>query len=71
MANALETLVIVVAVIGLLLSLTRRFSPLRAAQELGRVGGWFAHEDDLPLEERPDVNQNDPPIPRRPLRGRG
>jgi len=71
MAHALETLVIVVAVIGLLLSFTRLFSPLRAAQQLGRVGGWFVHEEDVELEDRPDVNQNDPPIPYRPLQGRG
>lgn len=67
----METLVILVVAAAVLLSLTRRFSPLRAAQETGRVGSWFAHEDDLGLEERRDVNQNDPPIPRRPLRGRG
>lgn len=67
----METLVILVVAIGLLVSLTRLFSPLRAAQEIGRVGTWFAHEDDLELEERRDVNQNDPPIPHRPLRGRG
>ena len=66
----METVVILVVTIGLVLSVTRRFSPLRAAQEIGRVGGWFAHEDELALEERPDVNQNDPPIPHRPLRGR-
>jgi hypothetical protein len=67
----METLVILVVAIALLLSCTRLFSPLRAAQEVGRVGTWFAHDDDLGLEERRDVNQNDPPIPRRPLRGRG
>lgn len=67
----MQTLVIVVVVIALLLSFTRLLSPLRAAEEIGRVGTWFAHEDDLGLEERRDVNQNDPPIPHRPLRGRG
>ena len=71
MASTLQTLVILVAVIGLLLSLTRLFSPLRAAEEIGRVGNWFAHDDDLDLADGPDVNQNDPPIPHRPLRGRG
>jgi hypothetical protein len=71
MAGTLETIVVLVVVIGLLLSFTRRFSPLRAADQLGRVGQWFAHEDDLELEERPDLHQNDPPIPYRPLKGRG
>jgi hypothetical protein len=66
----METVVILVVTVGVLLSLTRWFSPMRAAQEIGRVGSWFAHEDDLRLEERRDVNQNDPPIPHRPLRGR-
>lgn len=67
----METLVILVVVIGVLASFTRMFSPLRAAQDVGRVGSWFAHEDDLDLDQRRDVNQNDPPIPHRPLRGRG
>lgn len=71
MASILQTLVILVAVVGLLLSFTRLFSPLRTAQQLGRVGDWFVHEDDLELDELPDVNQIDPPIPYRPLRGRG
>lgn len=71
MASALETIVIVVAVIGLLLSFTRLFSPLRTADEIGRLGHWIAHEEDLEPEERPDVHRNDPPIPYRPLRGRG
>ena len=66
----MQTLVILVVVIGLLLSLNRRFSPLRAAQDIGRVGGWFSHEDDLELEDRRDASQNDPPIEHRPLRGR-
>jgi hypothetical protein len=67
----METLVILVVAVALLLSLTRRFSPLRAADEIGRVGAWFAHEDDLDLAERRDGGQNDPPIPYRRLRGRG
>jgi hypothetical protein len=67
----MEILVILVVALGVVLSLTRRLSPLRAADELGRVGNWFAHEDDLELAERRDVHQNDPPIPHRPLRGRG
>lgn len=70
MSSALEIVVIVVVVAGLLVSLTRQFSPLRAAQQIGRIGGWMNHEEDLELADRPDVNQNDPPIPHRPLRGR-
>jgi hypothetical protein len=66
----METVVIVVVVAGLLLSFTRQFSPLRAAQQLGRIGGCMTHEEDLELAERRDVNQNDPPIPHRRLRGR-
>ena len=70
MGNTLETVVIVVALLGLLLSLTRLFSPLRAADQLGRTGSWFHHEEDLGLENQHDVNRNDPPIPHRRLRGR-
>ncbi len=70
MSGTFETVVIVVVLAALLLSLTRLFSPLRAAQQLGRTGSWFDHEDDAALEHRPDVNRNDPPIPQRHLRGR-
>jgi len=45
--------VIVVVVAGLLLSFTRQFSPLRAAQQLGRIGGWMTHEEDLELGRAP------------------
>lgn len=69
MTGTFETLVIVVVLAALLLSLTRRFSPLRAAQQLGRTGSWFDHPEDAGLEDRPDVNRNDPPIPQRRLRG--
>ena len=71
MSSAFGTVVVVVALGAIFLSLTRAFSPLRAAQQLGRSGSWFDHEEDAGLEDRPDVNRNDPPIPQRRLRGRG
>ncbi|HEY1522838.1 MAG TPA: hypothetical protein VGF70_07475 [Solirubrobacteraceae bacterium] len=38
---------------------------------LGRQGTlWFEHVTDRPLAEVPSEDQVDPPIPRRPLRGR-
>lgn len=72
MGSTFETIVIAVALIGVILSFTRHFWPFRAAQDLGRIGGaWFDHEEDLDLEKRADANRNDPPIPQRRLRGRG
>ena len=39
--------------------------------QLGRSGTlWFDHASDLPLDQVVSDDQVDPPIPRRPLRGR-
>ena len=71
MVNAFETVIIVVAVIGIAASFTRYLWPFRAADEAGHVGNsWFDHEQDRPLEACADVNENDPPIPHRLLRPR-
>jgi hypothetical protein len=66
-----ETVTIVVtvgsAVVGVL-SYLRSGGPLA---QLGRQGTlWFDHVMDRPLSEAPSEDEADPPIPRRPLRGR-
>jgi hypothetical protein len=39
--------------------------------QLGRYGTlWFEHLADRPLDQAPSEDDADPPIPRRPLRGR-
>jgi hypothetical protein len=66
--NAFEVVVIVVGVVALVVALSSLFG---ATARLGRRGRtWFAHPDDLPLEERPSEDDRDDPLPRRPLRGR-
>jgi hypothetical protein len=70
MVNTFAIVTVGVTLVGIVLSLTRFFGPFNAAQELGRTGAWFDREEDRPLEERPNVSENDPPIPFRPLRPR-
>jgi hypothetical protein len=46
----------------------RRPSPF---DSLGRTGSsWFAHPDDLSLEDQPSEDELDAPLPVRRLRGR-
>ncbi len=70
MTEAFLPIVIIVAVIGIGLSLTAAAWPFKAMEDLGRTGAWFHHEDMDPPESQPDGNVNDPTIPFRPLRGR-
>jgi hypothetical protein len=69
-AETFLIVLVVVAVVGTALSFTSFLWPFSVADELGRVGTWFSHEDELPLDARPDGNLNDPEIPRRALRAR-
>jgi hypothetical protein len=67
----LETLTIVTTVgaaVAGAVSFVRSGGPLA---QLGRHGSlWFDHATDRPLDEAVSEDQVDPPIPRRPLRGR-
>ena len=72
MGNAFQIVTVAVTSVGIAVSATKFFWPTRALSELGRLGqSWFSHEEDQTLEDRPDGNANDAPIPRRPLRPRG
>jgi hypothetical protein len=71
MNQAFIAVLVVVAVVGTALSFTSLLWPFSVAEELGRVGVWFSHEDELPIESRPDADAKDPAIPYRHLRGRG
>jgi hypothetical protein len=70
MTETFGIVVVVVAVVGTALSFSRYLWPFDVANELGKTGAWFSHEEDLPLEQRHDGNQNDALIPRPRLRGR-
>jgi hypothetical protein len=70
MSAAFLPVLIIVAVVGLAVSVTALAWPFRVMESLGRTGSWMHHEDMDPPESRPDGNQNDPAIPHRPLRGR-
>ncbi len=70
MTKAFLPIVIIVAIVGLGLCLTRLAWPFKVMEGLGRTGSWIHHADMDPPEAQPDGNRNDPEIPRRPLRGR-
>lgn len=69
MSETFMTVLVVVAVVGVLLCFTGLLWPFAAADELGRTGSWMHHEDEDPLDARPDGNK-DAAIPLRPLRSR-
>jgi hypothetical protein len=70
MSSAFLPIIIVVAVVGIGVSLTALAWPFAVMEEIGRTGDWFHHSDMDPPEAQPDGNQNDPTIPFKPLRGR-
>jgi hypothetical protein len=69
--NAFELVTIVVAVVALVLAAISYFRLNRVVDRLGRSGQvWFDHREDMNIESRPNEDERDDPIPRRPLRGR-
>jgi hypothetical protein len=70
MPEIFTIIVVVVAVLGVAVSLTRLAWPFHVVQQIGRTGSWFHHQDEDGLDQLPDPNLNDAAIPRRPLRGR-
>jgi hypothetical protein len=70
MTEAFLPIVIIVAVVGIGVSLTSVAWPFAVLRSLGRTGTWMHHEDMDPPEALPDGNVNDPAIVHRPLRGR-
>lgn len=70
MTEAFLPIIIVIAVIGVGVSMTRLAWPFSVAESLGRTGAWFHHEDMDPPEAQPDPHRNDPAILHRRLRGR-
>lgn len=69
--NPLEIVTVAVTFLSLAVCLTRYFRPGRALADLGHQGStWFAHQEDLAIDQRPIEDANDAPIPHRPLRAR-
>jgi hypothetical protein len=70
MSTAFLPILIIVAVLGLAVSVTRLAWPFTVMDRLGKTGSWMHHADMDPPESQPDGNENDPAIPLRALRGR-
>jgi|GraSoiStandDraft_5_1057265.scaffolds.fasta_scaffold80193_2 hypothetical protein len=69
--NAFEVVTLVVSVIAIALAATSYFRLTQVLQQLGRGGrSWFDRAEDHDISERPNEDDRDDPIPRRPLRGR-
>ena len=68
--NAFLIVMIIVAVLGLGVSLTTLAWPFSVMDSLGKTGSWMHHADMDSPEAQPDGNANDPAIPVRHLRGR-
>ena len=69
--NAFELVTVAVSTTAIVLAATSYFRVSRVLDRLGRGGQtWFDHADDASLAERPSEDERDPPIPKRPLRGR-
>jgi hypothetical protein len=68
--SAFEVVAVVVSLVAIALAGTSYFRLNRVLSELGRQGPWFDHEEDHPVTERPNEDDRDEPIPKRPLRGR-
>ncbi len=68
--NAFEIVTIVVSVVAILLAGSSYFQVKRVLGELGKQGPWFDRSSEIEIADRPVEDDQDPPIPKRPLRGR-
>jgi hypothetical protein len=69
--NAFEVVTLIVAVVAIVLAASSYFQLQRVLGELGRGGrSWFDHAEDQDVSTRPNEDDRDDPIPKRPLRGR-
>jgi hypothetical protein len=66
--SAFEIVVIVVGVVGIALAATRYFRTRNAVGGLGRSS--FERSEDRPVSERPNEDDRDEPLPKRPVRAR-
>ena len=71
MIATFEIVMFVVTALAIAACFTPFFSIRRAVASLGRQGAfWFEHEEDREVEERPNEDLCDAPLPRRELRAR-
>jgi hypothetical protein len=68
--NAIEIVLVIIAVGALALAAVRYFRPHNAADDLGQSPGSFAHPEDEAVSDRPSDDDRDAPLPRRPVRSR-
>jgi hypothetical protein len=69
--SAFEIVLVVVGVVGILLGAAWYFRTHDILSGLGTSPESFAHPEDRPLSERPNEDDRDEPLPKRPLRGKG
>jgi hypothetical protein len=68
----LELIILLVAAFGAAVAFVGYFrASTRGIEHIGRQGqAWFDRAEDRPIAERPNEDDRDAPLPRRPLRGR-
>jgi hypothetical protein len=68
--SAFEIVTITVSVVAIALAATTYFRVSRVLQELGKGGMSWYRGSDADIENAPNEDERDAPIPKRPLRGR-
>jgi hypothetical protein len=68
--SAWEIVTIVVAVVAIVLAASNYFRLRQVLSEMGQRGYSVYRGEDADIAERPNEDDRDAPIPKRPLRGR-
>jgi hypothetical protein len=68
--TAFEVVTIVVSVVAIALAATTYFRVSRVLQNLGRSGMSSYRGSDADISTAPNEDEPDPPLPKRPIRGR-
>jgi len=68
--SAFEVVTVIVSAVAIALAASSWFRVKRVLDQMGRRGLSFEHPSDRDISERPDEDERDAPIPKRPLRGR-
>ncbi len=68
--NAFEVVIIIVAVVAIVLAASNYFRLRQVLSEMGRRGYSMHSSAETDIADRPNEDDRDAPIPKRPLRGR-